>query len=51
LNDIFIGTVDDPLKTAAGPFDGAKSILVGIAANKSFETGQLVRIDDLFRLP
>lgn len=36
LDDIFLGAGDDPLTTAAGPLDGAKSILVGIAANISF---------------
>ncbi|MDC7232072.1 MAG: Gfo/Idh/MocA family oxidoreductase [Spirochaetales bacterium] len=50
MDDIFKGAGDDPLKRAAGPVDGAKSILVGIAANKSFETGQMVSIDDLFKL-
>ncbi len=50
LQDVFLGAGDDPLGRAAGPLDGAKSILVGIAANKSFGTGQPVRIDDLFRL-
>ena len=50
LDDVFLGAGEDPLKTAAGPLDGAKSILVGIAANKSFETGTLIKIDDLFKL-
>ncbi len=50
LDDVFKGGSDDDLKRAAGPMDGAKSIMVGIAANKSFETGQLVKIDDLFKL-
>ncbi len=45
-----LGWVAGPLKTAAGPMDGAKSIMVGIAANKSFETGTLIKIDDLFTL-
>lgn len=49
LDDIFHGAGNDPLKRAAGPLDGAKSILVGIAANKSFETGELIKIEDLFR--
>jgi hypothetical protein len=30
--------------------DGAASVLVGIAANQSIRTGQLVHIDDLFPL-
>jgi len=50
LKDVFLGAGDDPLKTAAGPMDGAKSILVGIAANKSFETGTLIKIKDLFKI-
>jgi len=50
LEDIFVGGRVDPLKTAAGPLEGAKSILVGIAANRSFETRQPVRINDLFPL-
>lgn len=37
----------DPLGRAAGPIDGAWSILTGIAANQSFATGMPVRIDDL----
>jgi len=49
LDDVFIGGGNDPLKRAAGPIDGAKSIMVGIAANRSFETGRLVKIDDLFK--
>jgi len=50
LKDVFLGAGDDPLKTAAGPMDGAKSILIGIAANKSFETGTLIKIEDLFKI-
>lgn len=41
----------DPFNRAASHIDGAASILTGIAANKSIETGQLVRIKDLFALP
>jgi predicted dehydrogenase len=41
----------DPFNRAASHVDGAASILVGIAANRSLETGQAVRIDDLFQLP
>jgi predicted dehydrogenase len=41
----------DPLGTAAGPLDGACSILVGIAARRSIETGVPVRISELVRLP
>jgi predicted dehydrogenase len=42
---------DDPYHRAASHIDGAASILVGIAANQSLETGKLVRIENLFRLP
>jgi predicted dehydrogenase len=41
----------DPFGRAAGHLDGARSILTGIAANKSFETGLPVRVDDLVALP
>lgn len=42
---------DDPYNRAASHIDGAASILVGIAANLSMETGQLIRISKLFDLP
>lgn len=41
----------DPFNRAASHIDGAASILTGIAANRSLETRQLVRVDDLFALP
>jgi predicted dehydrogenase len=41
----------DPFRRAASHIDGAASILVGIAANESMQTGRMVRIDDLFVLP
>ncbi len=40
-------SMPDPLKHGAGTRDGAFSILIGIAARKSIETGQPVRIEDL----
>lgn len=40
----------DPLKHSAGSRDGAFSILVGIAARKSIETGKPVKIEDLTTL-
>lgn len=40
----------DPLRQAASFRDGAASILVGIAANQSMETGQLVDVAQLFDL-
>jgi hypothetical protein len=47
LDDIFIGGVHDPLGRAADHTDGAYAILTGVAANKSFATGEAVRIADL----
>ena len=41
----------DPLHRAASHIDGAASILVGISANKSIQTGKMVVVDDLFVLP
>ncbi|MDX1639139.1 MAG: Gfo/Idh/MocA family oxidoreductase, partial [Balneolaceae bacterium] len=40
----------DPLEHAAGIRDGAMSILIGIAARKSIESGEPVRIEDLTSL-
>ncbi|MBN2625327.1 MAG: Gfo/Idh/MocA family oxidoreductase [Spirochaetales bacterium] len=50
MRDVIQGPGDDPLKTAAGSLDGAKSILVGCAANESFKRGMPVIIDELFPL-
>ena len=51
LNDIFRGRKKaDPLKRTADHLDGAYSILTGIAANRSFETGMPVHVDDLLHL-
>jgi predicted dehydrogenase len=44
---IFAGVKEDPLNQAAGVRDGALSILVGIAARNSCETGKPVKIGDL----
>lgn len=44
---IFKGVTEDPLNQTAGVRDGALSILVGIAARKSCETGEPVKIADL----
>lgn len=49
LRDIFEGAGDDPLGRAAGYVAGAKSILVGIAANRSFDTGLPVQVGDLVK--
>lgn len=51
LRDIFVGGIPDPLGRAAGHIDGARSILTGIAANKSLATGLPVHIRDLRCLP
>ncbi len=51
LDDLFAPKKkDDPYGRAAGHLDGARSILTGIAANRAFETGLPVRVDDLIRL-
>jgi predicted dehydrogenase len=41
----------DPFNRAASHIDGAASLLVGVSANESMKTGQLIVVDDLFRLP
>lgn len=46
-DSVFGVTTDDPLHQAASVRDGALSILVGIAARNSCETGQPVKIADL----
>ena len=40
----------DPLKRAATYVDGAASVLVGIAANMSIESGEMVDVGELFEL-
>jgi hypothetical protein len=47
LRDIFAPGDSDPLRRAADHVQGAYSILVGIAANKSIATGQMIRINEL----
>lgn len=44
---IFLPNVADPLRQSAGTRDGALSVLVGVAARKSSQTGQPVTIADL----
>jgi predicted dehydrogenase len=51
LEDMFGVPREDPFGQAANHIDGARSILTGIAANRSFETGLPVRVDDLMKLP
>jgi predicted dehydrogenase len=51
LAQIFLPTPPpDPYHRAASHVDGAASVLVGIAANQSMQTGQVVCIEDLFPL-
>lgn len=47
LNDIFGTPAPDKFNRAANHVDGARSILTGIAANRSMRTGQPVQIDEL----
>ncbi|OGV36913.1 MAG: dehydrogenase [Lentisphaerae bacterium GWF2_45_14] len=49
LKDIFDGVGKDPLGHAAGYIDGAKSILIGISANKSMATGMPVNVKDVVK--
>lgn len=52
LEDLFgTGRTEDPLGRAAGHWDGAMSILTGIAANRSFACGRSVRVADLHAIP
>jgi hypothetical protein len=41
----------DPLNRAASHIDGAASILMGIAANESMDSGKAIDVDDLLSLP
>ena len=41
----------DPYRRAASHIDGTASILLGMAANLSIESGKQIDVDDLFRLP
>ncbi|MFD1953576.1 Gfo/Idh/MocA family protein [Paenibacillus thailandensis] len=49
LNDLFGTPVEDKFKRAANHIDGARSILTGIAANRSIQTGQQIKIDELVK--
>lgn len=50
LRMIFVGGVPDPLGHMAGSYDGALSVLIGAAANKSIAEGRCIRINDLVPL-
>ncbi len=47
MQDVFLGAGDDSLGRAADHVDGTLSILTGIAANRSFETGLPVDVGSL----
>ena len=47
LSDLFVGPGEDPLSRPADWRDGVRSIAVGIAGNRSLETGLPVRVADL----
>lgn len=47
LRDVFRGASNDPLGHSASWADGVRSVVVGLAGNRSLETGQAVRIADL----
>ncbi|GGF99872.1 Gfo/Idh/MocA family oxidoreductase [Paenibacillus abyssi] len=49
LNDLFGTPVEDKFNRAANHVDGARSILTGIAANRSIQTGQAVKVDELVK--
>jgi hypothetical protein len=47
LRDVFIGPSDDPYGHAASWRDGVRSVAVGLAGNRSLETGQAVSTAEL----
>jgi predicted dehydrogenase len=47
LRDVFRGVHNDPLGHTASWRDGVRSVVVGLAGNRSLETGEAVRIADL----
>ena len=49
LNDLFGTPSHDEFNRAANHVDGARSILTGIAANRSIRTGQAVKVADLVK--
>lgn len=49
LEDIFGNPKPDPLRRAADYVQGAYSILLGIAANKSIKSNTLINVDDLVK--
>ncbi|TCN37716.1 oxidoreductase family protein [Kribbella orskensis] len=47
LESLFGDPGEDPLGRSADHEDGARSLLIGLAANQSFETGQVVKVSSL----
>lgn len=47
LREVFAGAGDDPLARAASWRDGVRSVAVGLAGNRSLQTGQAVRVAEL----
>ncbi|MEV6797967.1 Gfo/Idh/MocA family oxidoreductase [Micromonospora rifamycinica] len=51
MTRVIFGGEPDPLGRAATAYDGALALLTGLAANRSFATGDPVRVADLLTLP
>ena len=51
LHDLFVGAAEDPLRHAASWRDGVRAVSVGLAGNRSLETGQAVLVADLALQP
>jgi len=49
LDMLFKQGIPDPLGLQAGSWGGAMSILIGIAGNKSIDTGKAIKIKDLLK--
>ena len=47
LRDVFCGVSDDPLGHSATWRDGVRAVVVGLAGNRSLESGSAVRMSDL----
>jgi len=50
MTAVLLGGEPDPMGRVATARDGALALLTGLAANRSFETGQPVTVADLFQL-
>lgn len=50
LNMLFKENLPDPLGQMAGSYDGVKSIMIGICANKSIQEKRMFRINDLVNI-